>query len=179
MSIVLSSIVTEYIPFPYFTRTTSETLYGNQSNHGVLWRGTAPNQDSRGIRPRGVNRIHQAQAEPWGSSIAYALSRKLIPGVHIVWTDQVKEGLEQCWSSEPIRLLIKQKGLWPLSASYIFAIVNQRWRSNTTRLDNDSPVAWAVALVACRARSVLLVRSLSEAASRPASSLASILAWKT
>ncbi len=38
------------------------------------------------------------------------------------------------------------------------------------------PVAWAVA---CRARSVALLRSLSEAASRPASSLASILAWKT
>ncbi len=36
-----------------------------------------------------------------------------------------------------------------------------------------------MALVACRARSVALLRSLSEADSRPASSLASILAWKT
>ncbi len=36
VSIVLSSIVTEYIAFPYFTRTASETLYGNQSNYAVL-----------------------------------------------------------------------------------------------------------------------------------------------
>ncbi len=40
-------------------------------------------------------------------------------------------------------------------------------------------MAWAVALVARRARSVALLTSLSEAASRPASSLASILTWKT
>ncbi len=42
-----------------------------------------------------------------------------------------------------------------------------------------SLMAWAVALVAHRARSIGLLRSLSEAASRPASLLASILAWKT
>ncbi len=42
-----------------------------------------------------------------------------------------------------------------------------------------SLMAWVVALVARRARSIGLLRSLSEAASRPASSLASILAWKT
>ncbi len=39
----------------------------------------------------------------------------LIPGIHIVWIDQVKKGLEQCWSCEPTILLIKQKGLWPVS----------------------------------------------------------------
>ncbi len=66
-----------------------------------------------------------------------------------------------------------------LSASFISVIVSQWWRSNTIRLDIERPMAWAVALVACRARSVPLLRSLSEAASRPASSLASILAWST
>ncbi len=40
-------------------------------------------------------------------------------------------------------------------------------------------MAWAVALVARRARCVTLLRSLSEAASRPASSMVSILARKT
>ncbi len=57
-----------------------------------------------------------------------------------------------------------------LSASFISVIVSQRLCSNTT---------WAVALVVRRARSVALLKSLSEAASRPASSLASILGWKT
>ncbi len=46
-------------------------------------------------------------------------------------------------------------------------------------LDIESLMAWAVALVAGRARSVMLLGSLSEAVSRPASSLASILSWKT
>ncbi len=41
-----------------------------------------------------------------------------------------------------------------------------------------SVVEWCT-LVVCRARSVALLRSLNEAASRPASSLVSILAWKT
>ncbi len=63
------TIVTEYIPFRYFTRTASRYRRKcvNQFNHGVLWRGTTQNQDSRGIRPRGVNRIYQAQGEPWTS----------------------------------------------------------------------------------------------------------------
>ncbi len=43
-------------------------------------------------------------------------------------------------------------------------------------LDIERPMAWAVALVARRARSVMLLRSLREAESRLASSLASILA---
>ncbi len=66
-----------------------------------------------------------------------------------------------------------------LSASFISIIVSLRWRSKTIRLDIERPMAWAVALVVPRARSVALLRSLSEAASRPASSLVSILAWKT
>ncbi len=72
------TIVTEYVPFRYFTRTASRyrRKYGNQSNHAVLWRGTTRNQDSRGIRPRGVNRIHQAQGEPRGSSVAWVSFRR-------------------------------------------------------------------------------------------------------
>ncbi len=66
-----------------------------------------------------------------------------------------------------------------MSNSFISIIVSQRWCSNTTRQDIDRPMAWAVVLVARRARSIALLRFLSEAASRPASSLASILAWKT
>ncbi len=38
-------------------------LYGNKYNHAVLWHGTAQNQDSRGSKTQGSNRIHQAQAE--------------------------------------------------------------------------------------------------------------------
>ncbi len=40
-----------------------------------------------------------------------------------------------------------------VSASFISVIVSERWRSNTIRLDNESSMAWAVALVARRARS--------------------------
>ncbi len=66
-----------------------------------------------------------------------------------------------------------------LSTSFLSVIVRQRWRSNTIRLDIECPMAWAVALVACRAMSVARLGSLSEAAFRPASSLVSILALKT
>ncbi len=47
------TIITEYIPFRYFTRTASKTLYGNQYNHGVLWGGTTQNQDSGGSKTQG------------------------------------------------------------------------------------------------------------------------------
>ncbi len=57
-----------------------------------------------------------------------------------------------------------------LSASFISVIVS---------LDIERPMAWAVALVARRARIVALLSSMSEAASSPVSSLASFLAWKT
>ncbi len=72
------TIVSEYVPFRYFTRTASRyrCKYGNQSNHAVLWRGTTRNQDSRGSRPRGVDRIHQAQGEPRGSSVAWVSFRR-------------------------------------------------------------------------------------------------------
>ncbi len=38
---------------------------------------------------------------------------EVIPGVHIVKDRPRKKGLEECWSSEPEILLVKQKGLWP------------------------------------------------------------------
>ncbi len=71
---------------------------------------------------------------------------------------------------------VSRKGT--LSPSFISVIVSQRSRSISTRLDIDRPIAWVVALAARRARTVMLLRSLSEAASRPASSLVRILAWK-
>ncbi len=58
-------------------------------------------------------------------------------------------------------------------------IVMDRPSKEAIRLDIGRSMAWAVALVASRARSVVLLRSLREAESRLASSLASILAWKT
>ncbi len=58
-------------------------------------------------------------------------------------------------------------------------IVMDRPSKEAIRLDIGRPMAWTVALVASRARSVVLLRSLREAESRLASSLASILAWKT
>ncbi len=60
----------------YLSIFHSYCKYGNQFNHAMLWRGTTWNQDSRGIRPRVVNRIHKAQGEPWGSSVAWVSSRK-------------------------------------------------------------------------------------------------------
>ncbi len=89
--------------------------YGNQINHAVLWRGTTRNQDSRGIRPRGVNRIYQAQGEPWGSSVAWVLSRKWFLVSIQLWTDQAKRGLNNVGQVNPKRLLFKQKVLWPAS----------------------------------------------------------------
>ncbi len=38
---------------------------------------------------------------------------EVTPGIHIVMDRPSKNGLEQCWSSEPERLLLKQKGLFP------------------------------------------------------------------
>ncbi len=81
--------------------------YGNQFNHAVLWRGTTRNQDSHGIRPRGVNRVHQAHSEPWGSPSGPGVSsRQWYPGIHTVMYRPSKEGLEQCWSSEPEKIAI-------------------------------------------------------------------------
>ncbi|KAA0705287.1 5-hydroxytryptamine receptor 3A [Triplophysa tibetana] len=57
------------------------------------------------------------------------------------------------------------------SASLISVSVSQRWRSRTTRLAIDLPIAWAVALVTRRARSNGLLSSLKGALSVPDSSL--------
>ncbi len=99
--------VTEYIPFRYFTRTVK---YGNQFNHAMLWRGTTRNQDSRGIRPRWVNRVHQAQGEPWWSPVAWVSTRKWYLASIQLWTDQAKRGLNNAGQVKPKILLFKQKG---------------------------------------------------------------------
>ncbi len=104
----------------------------------MLWRGTTRNQDSRGIRPRGVNRIHQAQVEPWGSSVAWVSSR-VTPGIHIVVDRPSKEGLEQCWSSEPERLLLKQKGLWPAKLGHPGCKTLQMWMARTSQPSHKCP----------------------------------------
>ncbi len=67
--------------------------YRNQFNHAVLWCGRTRNQGSRGIRLRGVNRVHQAQGEPWGSPVAWVSSRKWYLASIQLWTDQAKRGL--------------------------------------------------------------------------------------
>ncbi len=108
-------IVTEYVLFSIFHLYCK---YGNQFNHAVLWRGTTRNQDSHRIRPRGANRIYQAQ------------------GVSLEghqWTDQAKEGLEQCWSSEPERLQLKQKELWPARRGHPGCKTLQMWTAKASQ----------------------------------------------
>ncbi len=88
--------------------------YGNQFNHAVLWRVTTRNQDSRGIRPRGVNRVHQAQGEPWGSPVAWVSSRKWYLASIQLWTDQAKRGLNNLGQVNPRKdcyLIRKDSGL--------------------------------------------------------------------
>ncbi len=102
---------------------------------------------------------------------------------HIAWDDfwaSVKRSVKPSTAGPnrlPDEIGASRKGI--LSASFISVIVSQRWHSNTMTMDIERPIAWAVAFVACRVRSVALLGFLSEAESRPASSLASILAWKT
>ncbi len=107
--------------------------YGNQINHAVLWRGMTRNQDSRGIRPRGVNRIYQAQGEPWGSSVAWVLSRKWFLVSIQLWTDQAKRGLNNVGQVNPKRLLFKQKVLWPASRGHPGCKTWQMWTARTSR----------------------------------------------
>ncbi len=65
-----------------------------------------------------------------------------------------------------------------LSASLISVSVSHRWRSSTTRLAIDLPMAWVVVLVARKARSVALLSSLKVAGSGSDSSTAErSLAW--
>ncbi len=76
---------------------------GNKYNHAVLWRGTTEHQDSRGNKTQGSQENTPSTGWAIGSTVAWVSSRKMIPGIHKIWIDQVKEGLEQCWPSEPIR----------------------------------------------------------------------------
>ncbi len=99
-------IVTEYVPFQYFTRTASRyrRKYGIQSNHAMLWCGTTRNQDSRGIGPRGVNRIHQAQGEPRESSVAWVSS------LRDTWhPDLVKRGFNTVGQVNPKECYLSRK----------------------------------------------------------------------
>ncbi len=83
-------------------------------------------------RPRGVNGVHQAQGEPWGSPVAWVSS----------WSDtwrsysygQTKQrGAWQCRSGEPERLLFKQKGLWPARRGYPGCKTLQMWMARTSQ----------------------------------------------
>ncbi len=67
----------------------------------------------------------------------------MIPGVKIVWTDQAKEGLKQYWSSEPIRLLLKQKGLWPARQGHPGRKTLQMWTARTSQSKMDTPLVHA------------------------------------
>ncbi len=67
-----------------------------------------------------------------------------------------------------------------LSASLISLSIKHRWRLSTTRLAMDLTIAWAVVLVAHKARSVHLRSSLNAVGSGPASSMyRRSWAWKT
>ncbi len=65
-----------------------------------------------------------------------------------------------------------------LSASLISISVSHKWCSSITRLDMDLSIAWTVALVVHRARSVMLRSSLKAVGSRPDTSMLwRSLAW--
>ncbi len=80
-------------------------LYGNKSNHTVLWRGTTQHQDSRGSKTQGSQDNTPSTGWAIGLSVAWVSSCKLIPGVHIVWIDQVKDGLEVIASTNHLEIL--------------------------------------------------------------------------
>ncbi len=131
--------VTEYVPFPYFTRNCIEK--------STLSMGTSPitpcydaeqleTKTHMGVRPRGVRRIHQAQGEPKGSSVTWVSSRKWYLAFIYLWTDQAKDGLEHCCSSEPERLLLKQKGLWPARRGHPGCKTLQITKGPASRLTN-------------------------------------------
>ncbi len=65
--------VTEYAPFRYFTRTVS---MGTSSITPCYDVERLETKTHVGLGPRVVNRIHKAQGEPWGSSVAWVSSRK-------------------------------------------------------------------------------------------------------
>ncbi len=55
------------------------------------------------------------------------------PGVHIVMDRPSKKRLEQSWSSEPKRLLLKQKGLWPARWGHPGCKTLQMWTARTSQ----------------------------------------------
>ncbi len=75
----------------------------------MLWCGTTRNQESRGIRPRGVNRIHQArvslEGHPWSGCCP-----EVIPGVHIVMDrPSKKRGLNNVGQVNPKDCYLSRK----------------------------------------------------------------------
>ncbi len=67
---------------------------------------------------------------------------------------------------------LEHQGRRPCPRPLISVSVSHRWRSSTTRLAIDLPMAWAVVLVARKARSVALLSSLRVAGSGSDSSTA-------
>ncbi len=98
--------------------------------------GTTQNQDSRGSKTQGSQLNTTITGWVIGSSMAWVSSCKLI---NVVWIDQMKEGLEQYWSSEPIRLLIKQKGLWPVRQGRPGCKTWQMWTVRPSRMPHKFP----------------------------------------
>ncbi len=148
-----ATIVTEYVPFRDYTHTASKTLYGNQSNHAVLWCGTTQTQDSRGIRPRGVCRIHQAQGEPRGSSMARVSSHKDTWCQYSLWKDQAKEEAWTMLVKWTRKIAIKQKGLWPAPQGHPGCKTLQMWMARTSRPHHKS-LTWTKKVVRQRAESL-------------------------
>ncbi len=125
-------MVTEYVPFRYFTRTASSIDACMGTTPITLCYDAERLETKTHVRPRRVNRIHQAQGEPLGSSVTWVSSRKWYLASIYLWTDQAKEGLEQCWSSQPWRLLLKQKGLWPPRQGHPGCKTLQMWTARTS-----------------------------------------------
>ncbi len=81
----------------------------------------------------GVNRVHQAQGEPWGPSVAWVSSESDTWRPYSygetkqrgAWTMLVK------WT--PKRLLFKQKGLWPARRGYLGCKTLQMWTGRTSQ----------------------------------------------
>ncbi len=95
-----------------------------------------------GVRPRGVKRIHQAQADPSGSSLAWVSSHKLLPCVHIIWTDQVKEGLDLCMTPQTCCLSVLTHGV-PLCPA---GRIDSSWCAGPTRTKDRRSVCLRTAL---------------------------------
>ncbi len=95
-----------------------------------------------GVRPRGVNRIHQAQADPSWSSLAWVSSHKLLPCVHIIWTDQVKEGLDLCMTPQTCCLSVLTHGV-PLCLA---GRIDSSWCAGPTRTKDRRSVCLRTAL---------------------------------